>query len=238
MAVARTPLAAGVLAFFDGKGGDAARDWLEETLGNLSESVPTEGSAGERQLRILFARARRKTGRNELPLDAGSCAKHGLPAAMAVPNWRAFDLARLAMLSVQLEALPAAEHVGLVTRLFRSGELGEQESILRCLAFLPGPERFVELAVDACRTNAVSVFSALAARNPYPAEHFAEANFNQMILKALFIGAPVREVVRLSERNGAELGRMVRGYASEREAAGRALSDDHQFVLQLTAANA
>ncbi|MEM7156009.1 MAG: EboA domain-containing protein [Myxococcota bacterium] len=230
----RTPLVVGVLALLEGQGLQPAKTWLDETLPSFGDDGPTEGSPQERTLRIVFARARRKTGATSIEIDAEAAAAHGLPDAMAVPSWRAFDLARLALLHAQLDTLSSDEHVGLVTRLFRSGELSEQESLLRSLSYLPGPERFVDLAVDACRTNAVSVFSALATKNPYPAEHFSEASFNQMVLKALFIGAPAREIVGIEQRHGAELERMARGYASERTAAGRALSDDLQYVLGLS----
>ncbi len=41
----------------------------------------------------------------------------------------------------------------------------------------------------ACARNMKVVFEAVAHRNPYPAEQLAEAAWNQMVLKALFIGS-------------------------------------------------
>ena len=45
------------------------------------------------------------------------------------------------------------------------------------------------------RSAVKPVFEAIAHRNPYPAEMFEEGAWNQMVLKALFIGsslAPIR----------------------------------------------
>ena len=36
------------------------------------------------------------------------------------------------------------------------------------VALLPGPEQFLPIAVDACRTNILPLFEAIACENPYP----------------------------------------------------------------------
>jgi hypothetical protein len=76
-----------------------------------------------------------------------------------------------------------------------------------------------------------TVFRAIACDNPYPAAHFPEASFNQMVLKAVFVGAPVSRIVGLSRRATPELRRMAEDYASERRAAGRAVPEDVTLVL-------
>ena len=55
--------------------------------------------------------------------------------------------------------------------------------------------------------------------------------FNQMIMKAIFNGLPLRRVLALPGRNQAELRRMVGAYASERRAAGRSIPADVDFIL-------
>jgi hypothetical protein len=114
--------------------------------------------------------------------------------------------------------------------LFEAGELGEQESVLRTLSLLPEPERFLETGLQAGRTNTRRVFEALACENPYPAAHFPELNFNQLVLKAIFMEVPVSRIEDLARRITPELRRMAAAYASERRAAGRTVPDDAESM--------
>jgi hypothetical protein len=96
---------------------------------------------------------------------------------------------------------------------------------------MPEPSRFVNIAVESCRTNVRDVFEAIACENRYPAAHFADANFNQMVIKAFFTGIPVDRIVGLEQRKSNELRRMAADYASERRAAGRTVPNDLDLVL-------
>jgi hypothetical protein len=102
---------------------------------------------------------------------------------------------------------------------------------LRVLSYLPDPESFLELAGDACRSSVQGVFEALACENPYPARHFPEAAFNQMVLKAVFTGAALVRICDLDRRINRELVRMAEGYASERRAAGRSVPADVERLV-------
>jgi hypothetical protein len=132
-----------------------------------------------------------------------------------------------AALAVELCArlAPRDSEQALVSQ-FRTGDNAEREAILRSLWLLPHAGRFVELAIDACRSHVQSVFEAIACENPYPAAFFPEHNFNQLVLKAFFTGVQVKRIVDLSVRRTPELARMARAYASERRAAGRSVPDD------------
>jgi hypothetical protein len=113
--------------------------------------------------------------------------------------------------------------------MYRRGELRERIALLRALPVLDDAAH-VETAIDACRTNVLTVFEAIACDNAYPAKYFPDAAFFQMVLKALFVGAPLGKVVGLRERTTDELVRMVDAYASERRAAGRPVPDDAKLV--------
>jgi hypothetical protein len=121
-----------------------------------------------------------------------------------------------------------------IAALVRRGDARERSAVLRALAALPGPERYVDVAIDACRSNVTSVFIAIACDNDVPARYFPEAAFNQLVLKALFIGAPVARIVGLSARVTPELERMVAAFASERRAAGRDVPPDAALVRKAT----
>ena len=118
-----------------------------------------------------------------------------------------------------------------VEALFRGGDLREQQAVARCLAHLPGPERFVPLAIEIVRTNAAALLEAIACRNTFPAAHLSDAAFNQMVVKCLFTGLPLAQIVGLDRRRSPELERMVAAFASERRAAGRPVPPDAACLM-------
>jgi hypothetical protein len=134
------------------------------------------------------------------------------------------EAARIALL-VENDVDPAT-----LGDLFTHGDNDERRAILRALPALRDRERFVPLAVEACRTSVVPVFEAIACDNPFPAAHFPDANFHQMVLKAVFVGISLARVVGLHQRRSPELQRMARDYAAERRAAGRSIPDDLALI--------
>ena len=142
-----------------------------------------------------------------------------------IGHWGLDELGRVTVL-LEASALAPDELLALVTECYDAAENRERQAVLKALAFLPEPQRFVELAVDACRTSILPVFEAIACENPYPARHFPELNFNQMVLKAVFVGLPLERIAGLEPRLTAELSRMALDYASERRAAGRPVPGD------------
>jgi hypothetical protein len=179
-----------------------------------------------------FAAAGRRLGRAPIgEALAAKLAAAGLPWAAGSG---ADECGRAALVLAALGALDPAEHVPLVRDLLRRGEIREREAVLRVLAGMPDPARFVELAIDAYRSNVQSVFEALAHDNVYPARYFSDPAYFQMVLKALFVGVPLARVVGLAERTTPELVRMVEAYASERRAAGRPVPADVALIRRPT----
>jgi hypothetical protein len=174
-----------------------------------------------------FAAASRLLGRERVrPEAAEAAALRAEGAPEPWPGWRLDDVGRVAML------LGAARHLSpealetLVGDSYARGDTDERRAVLLALPYLPAPERFVPLAVGACRTNVQPLFEAIACENPYPAAHFPPASFNQMVLKAVFTGVALARIVGLEARRTPELGRMAEAFASERRAAGRAVPAD------------
>jgi hypothetical protein len=198
----------------------------------VAELAPPEGVtwlssalAFERaRFAAAFAAAGRRLGR--APIGARGAAKLAAAGLPWAAGSGADECGRGALVLAALGALDPAEHVPLVRDLLRRGELRERQAVLRVLAGLPDPTRFVELAIDACRSNAQSVFEALACDNAYPARHISDPAYFQLVLKALFVGAPLARVIGLAERTTLELIRMVEAYASERRVAGRPVPSD------------
>lgn len=168
-------------------------------------------------------------------LGAAAQSPAEAPASLsgqARPHWSLTDYTRAALIALALEQVPPAEQPAFVLQLFEAGESGEQVSLLRTLSLLPGPERFVEVGLQACRANALDVFTAIVAENPFLAAYFPALNFNQAVMKAIFQGVSVRRIEGLEARITAELQRMAAGYASERRAAGRPVPADVDYITQ------
>ena len=197
-----------------------ARDWLLQRSGRLAAA----------DVAATFAGCGRRLGSE--PLTPSTSERAALTAReLPVPEgWPLSAVGRAALLLSSSQQLDAAERATLVERLFRTGDNEERAAILKTLSLLPEPQSFVELAVDACRSHVQSVFEAIACENPYPARWFPEPNFNQLVLKAFFVGVEVRRIEGLASRRGPELVRMALAYASERRAAGRAVPPDLELV--------
>ena len=201
------------------------RTWLEERQPVAGEALSLLA------FRAAFAGAGRRLHGADFTLSDEE-VRELLRSGIVAPHlWRLDELARAALLMKALEAAPRELHVALVREVYLKGDEREQATVLRSLALLPEPARFLEIAVDGCRTNVRDVFEAIACENPYPTTHFPEANFNQLVLKAYFLGLPVSRIVGLETRKTAELHRMAADYASERRAAGRSVPADINLVL-------
>ncbi|XYH99679.1 EboA domain-containing protein [Sorangium sp. So ce1128] len=143
-----------------------------------------------------------------------------------IDGWRLDELGRVTMITLVSRRLPGPELEQLLGVCYQQGDGRERQALLRALPLLNEAERFVSLAVDACRTNEVPVFEAIACENPYPAAYFPDLNFNQMVLKAMFMGVALARIVGLARRRSGELARMAEDFASERRAAGRSVPAD------------
>jgi hypothetical protein len=183
------------------------------------------------RFRAAFAGAGRRLGGSAPRLQAAEAAQLQKAGIAAPAQWTLPTFARAAFLLRALHALPPGEHVEFVREVYRRGDFLEQAALLQALMLMPEPSRFVNIAVESCRTNVRDVFEAIACENRYPATHFADPNFNQMVIKAFFTGVAVERIVGLEQRKSDELRRMAADYASERRAAGRAVPNDLDLVL-------
>ena len=199
----------------------------------LTQALARAGGGTLRPLLDAYARASLKIGRSMLPIgDAGVRQLRDVAPGIGFERWCQDDAARTLLLIArrhQEQAEPP--FIAAAVACCEEGDAGEQQSWLRALALWPEAAAFLPNAIDACRTNIIPVFESLACDNPYPAAHFPERNFNQMVLKALFNSIALTRVVGLPSRLNPELSRMARDYAAERTAAGRAVPADIGLAL-------
>lgn len=173
-----------------------------------------------------YAGARRRLGVEPVIIDAKEqTVLHGTEL-YSLNGCGLDEVCRIALLFRGLECLPPGDHASFVGELYLRGDNHERQALMRGLPCLPDPERFADTAIEACRTNNQVIFEAIACDNPYPFRYFPELNYNQMVLKALFIGSPLARVAGLDERITPELVRMALDYAAERRAAGRPVPED------------
>lgn len=174
-----------------------------------------------------YTSAPRKIGRGALSLTAIESGQlQVLVPDVGFDRWTLADAARGLLLLTAAESVDANAFYALATACLERGDAREQESWMRGVSLLPAAGRFLPLVIDACRTNVIPLFEAIACDNPYPAAHFPERNFNQVVLKALFNNIPIARIVGLRRRMNPELSRMAADYAAERRAAGRPVPAD------------
>jgi hypothetical protein len=199
------------------RAGESAAGWLDEACATAGDDVNA--------LCTAYTAASARAGRGSASLDA-SARQPFEAAALDVSRWTIDDFARAALLTAAAARLGADAFADAATACYEQGDAREQQSWLKALSILPDPDRFLRLAIDACRTNIIPLFESIACENPYPARFFPERNFNQMVLKSLFNSIALTRIVGLPGRLNAELSRMAGDYAAERRAAGRTVPAD------------
>jgi hypothetical protein len=199
---------------------DAPAAWLQRQQAAIA--TPPAGGDGARALFLAFsAAARQVAGLPPPALEANDLAQ----AEAVLPGWRpqAWSLATLLRirLLLALPDQPAERWLATLDRLYATAGLDELVALYQALPVLPHPERLRVRASEGLRSSIQDVFAAVALDNPYPAAWLAPLAWNQLVMKALFTGAPLERVIGVAGRCTPELTRMVSDFVHERWAASR-----------------
>lgn len=187
--------------------------WLEEQ----TEKIKTASTFNA--FYLAFSRASRHFKKEGM--DWENDAVKSLPDGIDPSSWDLLQVART-YLVLQLP-LQGKEVEKVLHQLFETGDMYEQQALYAALPLFPDAEGFLARAIEGCRTNMTLIFDAIALRNPYPSRFFPEANWNQMVLKAIFMQRPLYLIQDLDGRRNAALAAMATDFAHERWAAGRAV---------------
>jgi len=197
----------------------AALTWLDGQLARLQEHDR------DRDLYLAVGLAPRKVGKADLALTEAELADAEIARSGWWPgDWSVDQAARLLLL---LSAPGDAERFAQrLEQLLNTSDVGEAMAFYRGLPLYPEPERYAARAAEGVRTNMKGVFESVAHHNPYPVAHLSEGAWNQMVLKALFIGTRLHPIRDLEARSNPALREMLVDYAHERWAAGRDVSPE------------
>lgn len=196
-------------------------DWLAKALEAATAPVH------ENTLLGYYTGAGRRLGKRALELNEAEQARSDkLDPRLSLSHWGTDEAARALILLTLAENLPPDAFGEIARKFYELGDSREQQSWLRALSLLPDNGRFLATAVDACRTNIIPLFEAIACENPYPLSVFPENNYNQLVMKVMFNGLTLERIIGLEERLNPALSSMCNDFASEREAAGRPVPCD------------
>jgi len=199
----------------------SGRTWLDTAVAEAGDAVDSV----ETLLRLLPA-ARRQLGAGRLTTPEQEIET--ADGTVRLGAWSPGDTGRIILL---LDAVQRGGGSELIMAVYRAGDESERTSITRALSLLGNGAELKPLAFQSGRTNSSVMYAALALDNPFPSAHYTDQEFNQLVLKSLFIGLPLEPVVGLAARANADLSRMCENYFDERTAADREVPSDIWLAL-------
>ncbi len=176
--------------------------WLAEARNQIA--------ADPAALARLFPAVGRKCGRGQLWTDD-----------QELIGWTVDDAVRALLL--------AGAGIDDVTAVYNYGDAAEKRGVLRALPLLDLGDSAIPLVLDALRTNDTRLIAA--ALGPYAAKYLPPEPWRQAVLKCVFLSIPLAWVADLDKRKDAELIRMMRAFAEERQAAGRSIPPDVLLIV-------
>jgi hypothetical protein len=192
--------------------------WLERAEQDIRGAADTA-----EELATLSAIARRKM--SDVPLPQNLAPLLTPAGEVELARWTAADAARTVLILAAAGVAPDGGR-SAIEFLFRHGDETERAVVVRGLALYDDGTALKQLILEAGRANSLQLISAASLGNPYPAAHYSDREFNQMVLKNLFVGLSIDGVTGLEARANPELSRMCEDYYDERTAAGREVPAD------------
>jgi hypothetical protein len=180
----------------------------------------------ERALGVAIGLVPRRLGKADLALPVAELARaEALRPGLDLGDWSIDQLARVALMAASHSSDEAA-FASRFDSFCATAEINELIALCRGLPLYPNPVLIEPRAREAVRSGMKPVFEAVAHRNPYPRETFSEDAWNQMVVKAFFIGSTLWPIQGLDQRANRRLARMLVGLAQERWAAQRPVSGE------------
>jgi hypothetical protein len=200
--------------------GESAASWFRDTIERIRQEP------GGDKLAMAIGLAPRRLGKADLSLMPDDKARATtLRPGLDPSEWSIDQAARIAFMVASYREDDAA-FAAAFDGFCATAELNELIALCRGLPVYPAAARLEPRAREAVRSGMKPVFEAVAHRNPYPVECFAEDAWNQMVVKAFFIGSHLWPIQELDRRGNPRLARMLVDLAQERWAAERPVSGE------------
>jgi hypothetical protein len=206
------------------------QDWVARRISGEAAvwwqaAVDSARTGADRALYTGVSLAARRLGKLALrPQAAELEAAHTLRPGWDPRGWTLDQAARIGLLLAAERG--ADDFTRRLDALCATADVDELVAFYRGLPLYPDAPRHRMRAAEGVRSNMKVVFEAVVHHNPYPSEQFDDPAWNQMVLKALFVGSPLAPIAGLDERANPSLARMLCDYAHERWAASRPISPE------------
>jgi hypothetical protein len=190
--------------------------WLEKN------ALRAGGASDARITFANFSSAIRHSGKGPMLLKERELEE----ADALVRGWKPSDwtLDQAARIHLLLSLPPEPSSARLMDLLYQTADMGEALALMKALPLLPNPKDHLARAREGARSNVKTQFEAVALGNPYPALHFDEQAWNQLVSKAVFVDSPLDAIVGLESRANKALNRLLTDLIRERLSAGRTFS--------------
>lgn len=199
--------------------GAAEREWFSDLLGQAQRGASAAVNLG-------FSQLPRRVGNEALQLSAGEKLQAGTARRGWQPDCSTLSELARARLVLALGSIEFTKYRAALLGLFEDADWAEQVALYKALAIAPHPTSLVAQATEGIRSNIKPVFEAVALDNPFAADYLSESQFNQLVLKCLFVESPLHRVHAIDVRLNPTLAAMLCDYARERWAAGRTVSPE------------
>tara|TARA_B110001452_G_scaffold61170_1_gene47901 strand:- start:14691 stop:15560 length:870 start_codon:yes stop_codon:yes gene_type:complete len=192
---------------------EKTKSWLDQKL----HSIKTD-----QDFFISFALINKKIPRDHLQLSPAQIQTiHLKYPEFNIENWTLDQLCRFSLLMYY-----SLLSVKSLTKLISVADTREQISIFKSITYLENASHFTPIVVNGIRTNIVDIFDAIALKNPFAASYFSQDEWNQMILKAVFMERPIYQIKNIDQRKNEKLAHILFDYARERWAASRRVTPE------------
>ncbi len=197
-----------------------ALDWYDKSVEEVADGV------SDARFATLISMASRNARRRDAELAPEAIAEAGeILEGWNPERWSLLDLLRVGLVLSRTD-LEEPSGPAAIIGACKFADVGELCALYRAMCFLPRPADYVWQAGEGCRSNMNEVFEAIACDNPFPAAYFDDVAWRALVVKAVFIGAPLWRVHGLDGRLSEELAHVALDLADERRSAGRLLQPE------------
>ncbi|MCL1126416.1 EboA domain-containing protein [Shewanella surugensis] len=163
-------------------------DWFYNVIGNIQATLPNNTP---KQLAKLWSEASIKTARY----------LEDKVITYKTMYWNSDQLARFLLFTHTLSCCHELQRKELCELCFHFADDIEAISIVKGLHIADTEGKLTQQIIHISQTNYPPLFSAIALNNPWPAAHYSTEEFNQLVLKALFLDLDTSKIVNIKQRH-------------------------------------